>query len=122
MDLEEILHEILQRFERLALQFEDGNGGAPDGHPVCYRCDQTGHIARYCTAGGGAERSGRVRNGRVPDGRHFCFRCSRTGHFVRYCTADGGADGGEEAPEEEGVGASAGRPTARSVQWADLPE
>ncbi len=23
---------------------------APDGQPICIKCNQTGHIARYCTA------------------------------------------------------------------------
>ncbi|XP_046976565.1 uncharacterized protein LOC124542684 [Vanessa cardui] len=41
--------------------------------PVCYRCNEIGHVATTC---------------KLPDKRR-CFRCGKLGHVASTCTADG---------------------------------
>lgn len=54
----------------------------PKTTPVCYNCNQTGHISRDCTQ---------------PRAEKSCYKCGETGHISRDCTqsnARGGGGGG----------------------------
>eukprot|EP00002_Diphylleia_rotans_P003092 TRINITY_DN1207_c0_g1_i1.p1 TRINITY_DN1207_c0_g1~~TRINITY_DN1207_c0_g1_i1.p1 ORF type:complete len:431 (-),score=37.44 TRINITY_DN1207_c0_g1_i1:180-1472(-) len=54
------------------------NAAAPGPRPVaerCFRCGDPNHISRFCTA-----------NGVSSDGRDSCFKCGGTGHKSRDCS------------------------------------
>ena len=58
----------------------EARGDAAGGE--CYRCGETGHIARMCPVSGG---SGAPRNPRA------CYNCGGVGHLSRDCSSAPGA-------------------------------
>ncbi|XP_052188211.1 glycine-rich protein 2-like [Diospyros lotus] len=57
-------------------------GGSGSG---CFKCGDTGHIARDCYQGGGGGGGGRYGGGGGGGGGGGCYSCGEQGHFARDC-------------------------------------
>ncbi|XP_039049095.1 glycine-rich protein 2-like [Hibiscus syriacus] len=54
-----------------------GRGGGYGGGSGCFKCGESGHLARDCGQGGGG------------GGGLACYNCGGSGHFARDCTNNG---------------------------------
>ncbi|KAM6550127.1 hypothetical protein CsatB_021803 [Cannabis sativa] len=66
-----------------------GRGGRGGGDGGCFKCGESGHMARDCfqggSSGGGGGRYGGGGGGSGGGGGGNCFNCGGTGHFAREC-------------------------------------
>ncbi|KAL2460052.1 Cold shock protein 1 [Abeliophyllum distichum] len=64
-----------------------GYGGGGGGGSGCFKCGETGHMARDCTQGGGSGGGGggRYGGGGGGGGGGSCYNCGEEGHFAREC-------------------------------------
>ncbi|KAF5959372.1 hypothetical protein HYC85_000581 [Camellia sinensis] len=69
----------------MARECSQGGGGGGGGGNACYKCGEMGHMARECSQGGGG-------GGRM--GGNACYKCGETGHMARECPQGGGGGGG----------------------------
>lgn len=58
-------------------------GGGGGGGSGCFKCGESGHLARDCYQGGGGGGGGG--GGRYGGGGSGCFKCGEDGHFARDC-------------------------------------
>ncbi|XP_050882451.1 transcription elongation factor SPT6 homolog isoform X9 [Lathyrus oleraceus] len=68
-----------------------GGRGSGRGGGACFKCGESGHMARDCTQEGGGGRGGGGRGGGRGGGA--CFKCGESGHMARDCTQEGGGGG-----------------------------
>ncbi|KAJ6305088.1 hypothetical protein OIU78_020601 [Salix suchowensis] len=89
-------HYILWWIQPPQQQYQRNRGG---GDMVCYKCGNSGHIARECTKGNNSNGCyscggfGHVARD-CPGGSGACYNCGGHGHLARDCTSARGSGGG----------------------------
>ncbi|PAA79237.1 hypothetical protein BOX15_Mlig000933g2, partial [Macrostomum lignano] len=64
--------------------FGGGRGGGRGGSSACFKCNESGHMARDCPNADSQERRGGFGGG-GRGGSSACFKCNESGHMARDC-------------------------------------
>ncbi|PAA47263.1 hypothetical protein BOX15_Mlig005423g1, partial [Macrostomum lignano] len=90
--------------------FGGGRGGGRGGSSACFKCNESGHMARDCPNADSQERRGGFGGG-GRGGSSACFKCNESGHMARDCpNAEGqGSSGGFGSRGGGGFGRGGGR-------------